>query len=255
MTDDARKAWQRPGFIIAVVVILLVLALGITALVRSLGQPDQEPTASPTTSTSTESAEPTETTSPSETTEPTPTDNSVCGLEAVELEGTLEAAPDTSWTYIGAVGVPSVEGQGPGTVAADGLRTCFARTPTGAVLSAANMTGQLAAPSVQEEAVRYFIAQGPGYDAAVSMTTESQSSPSIDLQVTGFKLLDYTGDEALVDVAVEATGNGITTYNSFRTPLTWQDGDWRQVPTADGQQQYPPVQLPNTADYIAWSAN
>jgi len=252
MANDDRKAWQRPGFIVAAAVIVLVLALGTTALIRSMGQSEEDPTPTPTATSSDPTTSPT-TADP--TSVPPEGDASTCGLELVELEGELSEAPETTWDYVGVVALPSAAGQGPGLTSADGLRTCYAHTPTGAVLSAANMVGQLATPTTRGEAVRYFIAQGPGYESAVSLTTGSDSSPSIDLQITGFELLDYSGDEALVDVAVQATGNGITTYNSFRTPLIWQDGDWRQVPAADGQPQYPPVQLPNTTDYIAWSAS
>lgn len=255
MATDDRKAWQRPGFIAAAAVIALVLALGIAALVRTLSQGDPDPTPTTPTPTATSSESTTAPTSDAPTEDPPTADASTCGLEPVELDGALTAAPETTWDYVGVIAMPSVAGQGPGATGTDGLRTCFARTPTGAVLSAANMVSQLATPTLQGEAVRYFIAEGPGYETAVSLTTGSDSSASIDLQVTGFKVLDYSGDQALVDIAVQATGNGITTYTSFRTPLIWQNGDWRQVPAANGQPQYPPVQLPNTADYVAWSAS
>lgn len=254
MTDDARKAWQRPGFIIAAVVILLVLALGITALVRSLGQPDQEPTASPTTSTSTDPSAPTETTSPPETTEPTPTEDSVCGLEAVELEGTLDAAPDTSWTYVGFIALPAVEGQGPGELSDSGLRSCFARTPAGAVLAMANFSAQVNVPELREDTFRYFTAQGPGYEAAVANAGPLSEDASGDIAVVGFRLLSYDGSEALVDVALRVTAQGQTVYISARSTAVWQEGDWRWVPAEDGSEQFGTVVLPSIADYVQWAA-
>ena len=71
---------------------------------------------------------------------PTPAqDTSVCGLPDVALSGSLEKAPSAKWSLVGTIAAPTVDGQGPGRVDADGFRSCFAHTPSGAVVAAANI--------------------------------------------------------------------------------------------------------------------
>lgn len=244
MTD--RKPWQRPGFIVATAVILAAIILGIVALVRS-GMSSPEQTDAPTPSTAATTASPT----PSATTEPS--DLSACGLEAIDLDGTLDAAPETDWTYVGVTAMPSVSGHGPGSVSPAGVRTCFAHTPTGAVLALANFLTQVNSPELQQEALREFTAQGAGYDEAVN--AGPTSSQPADLSVVGFRVLSYAGDEALVDIAMRVVTGGQQAYVSVRAPMLWQNGDWRYVPGADGQGQYPSVVLPSIGDYVVWSAS
>lgn len=256
MATDDRKPWQRPGFIAAAAVIVLVLALGIAALVRSLGQDEPAPTPTTPAPTSTGSEPSTDGTTSDPTQEPTASadDASVCGLEAVELAGGLDTAPDTTWDYVGVIAMPSVEGQGPGTTSADGVRSCYAHTPTGAVLAYANFLTQTNSADVRAAAFDYFTAQGPGRDAAVA-TAGDLAAGGTDLSIAGFRLLSYAGDEALVDVAVQVVAQGQTAFASSRANLLWQDGDWRWVPAEDGTEEYEIVVIPSVADYVAWAAS
>jgi len=253
MATDDRKAWQRPGFIVAAAVIVLVLALGVAAIIRSMGQSEADPTPTPTpTATSSEPTTATTTAEPTE--EPSAADASTCGLESVELEGGLSAAPETTWDYVGVIAMPSVAGQGPGQTSAEGLRTCYAHTPTGAVLAYANFLTQTNSADLRAAAFDYFTAQGAGRDAAVAGAGELAAGGS-DLSIAGFRVLSYEGDEALVDVAVQVVAQGQTAFASSRANLLWQDGDWRWLPAEDGSEEYEVVVIPSVADYIAWTAS
>lgn len=251
MATDDRKAWQRPGFIVAAAVIVLVLALGIAALIRSMAQSEAEPTPTPTATSSEPTTAPT-TAEPTE--EPPAGDASTCGLEPVELESGLSTAPETTWDYVGVIAMPSVADQGPGQTSAEGLRTCYAHTPTGAVLAYANFLTQTNSADLRAAAFDYFTAQGPGRDAAVASAGELAAGGS-DLSIAGFRVLSYAGDEALVDVAVQVVAQGQTAFASSRANLLWQDGDWRWLPAEDGSEEYEVVVIPSVADYIAWAAS
>ncbi|WP_052436969.1 hypothetical protein [Georgenia sp. SUBG003] len=153
---------------------------------------------------------------------------------------------------MGTVAAPSVEGMGPGEDD-DGLRTCYARTPTGAVLAAANVAAMGSSPELVGRMTEEMTAEGPGRDAALDHL-EADGAPEIPggvrYQIRGFRLLDYTGTEASVDVALGVDG-GLT--GSFVLDLRWEDGDWKVVLTDDGGLGSLPAPVPDLTGYTLWS--
>ncbi|WP_416445471.1 hypothetical protein AB3K78_01285 [Leucobacter sp. HNU] len=140
-----------------------------------------------------------------------------------------------------------------------GVWECFSRTPTGAVLAASAGVSQLSAPNpeLRREVIQSRVAPGPVQDQMLASAagSTSSSSPSMRLQVAGFRLAEYSGDKALVDVAFTADGKGKTAYLSMLVPLKWDDkrGDW--LFDYGQYDQLPPAQLPNLAGYVQWPVN
>ena len=136
MTNDASSppADENTGaskkLIGSAVVVAAIVVLGLVLSLTNIFGGETEPTANP--------SAPSPSTATATATQTAQNEASVCGLEAVELSGTVTTAPTATWALVGTTAAPSIEGQGPGKIDGDGFRSCYARTPTGALVAAAN---------------------------------------------------------------------------------------------------------------------
>jgi hypothetical protein len=238
-----QSPFRRPGWIAAAVVVgLLILAAVVVWIVSSLSPSnDAEPSPQP---------------SDSSTSAPAPSEgaeggSSICGLDLVEMSGTLDTAPATTWEYAGTTPIPVSDEFGPADTTDAGIRTCFARTPEGAALAASVGVGYLLNADTVQPWREYALAAGPIRDQLLNTPPTGESSAEIRNEVTAFRLLSYDGDSARVDVGVTVTGNGKTGYLSAVIPLIWEDGDWK-VNYSESDLTARPAQLPNLAGYIYW---
>lgn len=250
--DEGRSTWTRPAFVGSAVLVLALAILAVWLLARGDGTPAAPGTAAPGGTSAATSAGPDDpTTDPTGTAAAAPAP-SVCGLTEEADSGTLTRAPSARWELVGTVAAPSVEGMGPGEED-DGLRTCYARTPTGALLAAANVAAMGSSAELVERMTAEMTAEGPGRDAALERL-EAEDVPELPAalryQIRGFRLLDYTGTEASVDLALGVDG-GVT--GSFVLDLRWEDGDWKVVLTDDGGLGSLPAPLPDLTGYTLWS--
>ncbi|WP_051030340.1 hypothetical protein [Nocardia takedensis] len=133
----------------------------------------------------------------------------------------------------GGAALPVSASDGPATIT-DGIASGFARTPQGAVLSAADALGRvLAAPEQiwqQVVAERYH----GGGEALVDRYARSRArTPDAARYVTvpdGVRVAPgYSPDYAVVEFAVRDQLG----YRIARWPMTWFDGDWRVAVPAD----------------------
>lgn len=238
-----QSPFRRPGWIAAAVVVgLLIVAAVVVWIVSSVSSSDDpEPAPQP---------------SESSTSAPAPSEgaaggSSICGLDLVEMTGTLDTAPATTWDYAGATPFPVSDEFGPADTTDAGIKMCFARTPEGAALAASVGVGYLLNADTVQPWREYALAAGPIRDQLLNTPSTSESSPEIRNEVTAFRLLSYDGDSARVDVGVTVTGNGKTGYLSAVIPLIWEDGDWK-VNYSESDLTARPAQLPNLAGYIYW---
>ena len=245
--ETEQNPFSRPGFVLAalVVVLLIVAGVGVGGVVAGRDDDPNDPMeATPI---------PTVTAAPSDPTTTEVDGASVCGLEGVELTGSLSTAPEAVWEFQGTTGYPTSAAFGPAETNTNGVRYCFQQSPSGALFAAANAVAQGSDPTVQAAFATYFTAAGPGRDAAIA-NAMSGSASSGRIEIAGFRLLEYGDGSARVDVAVRATSNGQTIYASGVYPLTWEDGDWKLVVSDSGEMQYSFAQIPDLAGYISWGA-
>ena len=246
--DSEQNPYTRPGFVVAALVMAVVLILAAVLGYRTLTGPDEpDPSAQPTGTAPTTSVAPTETPS-------VVGSDSVCHLEAVELDGTLTAAPaNTKWELVGTTAAPSVEGHGPGVIEDDGFRYCYSRTPTGALLAAANAAAIGSNAQLLDRSVE-LIAEGPGKEAIAEQSKNLDQNPTdssgLTMQVAGFRALSYDGSEAKVDLALR-TSDGQIVSQPF--DLIWEAGDWKSRATDSGQLLSEMAALPDLTGYILWS--
>lgn len=244
--DDEKpqqSAFRRPGFIAAASVVGLLVIVAVVIIIVTALQPDSEPEPTP---------------SSSSTSAPTPSEgaaggSSICGLDLVEMSGTLDQAPVTTWEFAGTTAFPVSAEFGPADTTAGGIKTCFAQTPEGATLAASSGVGYLLNADTMRPWQEYALAQGPVREQILSSAPPATGGgPSaIRNEVTGFRLLSYDGESAKVDVGVTVSGEGKTAYLSIVMPLIWEDGDWR-VNYSPSDLTAQPAQLPNLAGYIYW---
>ncbi|MFE3459957.1 hypothetical protein ACFXKD_20625 [Nocardiopsis aegyptia] len=235
------------GFITSAVVVgvIVLLAAVVTARIL-LVDPEAEKNAP--------AAAPSPSTAPSASAGPAD-DSSVCGLTEEDTTGFLRETPEgTQWDLVGRIAAPSVDGHGPGVVETDGFRSCFARTPLGAVLAASNWAAMGAHPELSEVLIERAAAEGPGRDAALADeagegTDDSGTDDSASVQITGFRVIEYDGHTANVQIAFTSS-YGFDMIFPFH--MLWENGDWRIVLANDGgliEQPYPTDRID---EFVRW---
>lgn len=240
-----QSPWTRPGFIVAAVVVVIIVVVGIVLGVRGMSGNDD---AAPAPTSSGDPAPPSTTaTQPGEG-----QDASVCGLDGEELSGSLSTAPEAEWAYQGSTAYPTSPKFGPGASDPAGFQYCFQHSPEGALFAAAYAVTIGSDPALARDWIEYFTAPGTYRDQLLGMESDGTgpTADDIRMRIAGFRLLNYDGATASVDIAVTASVNSQPVTMSAIYPLTWTDGDWKlSTDTADPGSV---VGIPNLAGYITW---
>ncbi|PPG79281.1 hypothetical protein C5D04_10090 [Rathayibacter sp. AY1D2] len=236
--SEPRNPFTTKGFIIGATVVGVLALSGIVLGVTSLdagggGTTTADPGVSTPNPSSTLSAEA----------------ESVCGLPGYEETGTLTAAPTTEWTIVGTMAAPESAVVGPGITGTDGVRSCYAHTPEGALFAIANVWAMGTDARLSSLVTAQLTVPGAGRDAALAKDT-TQSNTGLSAQIAGFKLLSYSGTDATVDTAFQVSNGSLL---SFAYALKWVEGDWKIVLTDEGDPTFRPVALQSLGGYVTWS--
>jgi hypothetical protein len=198
------------------------------------GQPTQEESTGPP------PASPTEVPSATQTTPPPPPNSHTGGCHDKNPSQAIPrvAAPvAVSWQFEGKMLVPIQAASGPASTSANGVRSCFAHSPTGAVLAAMVLLGQIQNPEVSIAALRSRVYPGPGRDAAIAAAGQTARTPSSaepgDIQFAGFKVLDYPPNATRTILQVVADLNG-KAYGAMPVTMRWYKSDWYVELQPDG---------------------
>jgi hypothetical protein len=233
--NEEQSPLTKPKFIISAVVVAIIVALGIIlALVpKGGGTPSPEPSnAGP----STGSSQPSATSAAS-----------VCGLPSGDQAKPATAPADAKWELVGKIAAPTSPKQfGPGKTEPNGLRSCFAHSPTGALYAAVNvaaLSGSGKANLVYEQ----LAVPGPERDAVLK-SSPTAAPESVPAQLAGFTVRSYDGDRTVIDLAFKGA-NG--TFVSIPVPLQWFGGDWKIVVPATGDTGA--RQIADLSGYIEWA--
>ncbi|WP_350280057.1 hypothetical protein [Kribbella sp. HUAS MG21] len=250
-SDGAKNSFlEERGFIASAIVVgavLVCLVVWFMAGGRSddpTAGPSQTPstvvpTGQPTEEESTEPPAPTE--EPSATrTAPPPPNSRTGGCNAKNPSQAIPrvAAPlAVSWQFEGKMLIPIQAESGPAKTSPNGVRSCFAHSPTGAVLAAMVLLGQLQNPEVGIAALNSRVYPGPGRDAAIAAAKQAASTPSTtvagDIQFAGFKVLDYPPNATRAIIQVVADLNN-KAYGAMPVTMRWYKGDWYIELQTDG---------------------
>lgn len=245
MTDhNEQSPFTRPWFITAAVVIALVVVAGVILAALNLARGDDPPSPDPSSSTGA---------APSASPTADEGGESVCGLEGVELTGTVTTSPETEWLYQDVYAYPFSKTAGPGDTAAEGYRYCFQHTPEGALFAAGNMTIQSFGPAdARLDFLEYALSNGT-YRSQLLSDVGADGAADVRVAVAGFRMLAYEGDRARVDIAFRGSAQGESVSGSVVFELVWTDGDWKL--DADTPEPARIAQLPDLSGYTNWSAS
>jgi hypothetical protein len=233
--NEDQNPLTKPKFIISAVVVAIIVALGIilVLLPKGGGNPAAEPSSSGSANAGTQ---------PSST-----PGASVCGLPSGDQAKPATTPTDTKWELVGKVAAPTSPTQfGPGKTEANGLRSCFAHSPTGALYAAVNMTA-LSAAGKADLVYEQLAVPSPERDAVLKSSPTAAPS-SVSAQLAGFTFRSYEADRAVIDLAFKGA-NG--TFVSIPVPLQWYGGDWKFVVPATGDTGA--RQIADLGGYIEWS--
>lgn len=238
--DNTTSPFARRGFIAAAVVVALVVIAAVVVAISGGGDSDDVPVGvgGPATAPATSAS----------------ADAGDCDQpEGDQLPPA--AAPTNEWELVGALVAPTdPDAAGPGNVSDEGLRSCFAHDPTGALFAAVNWLGSTTDPELAPLALEELTAPGPGRDtlqaAYASDPTSVFGNDPGGFQVTGFSYLTYTGDVAMMNLAIGLVGGG---QASVPVTLEWSGQDWLVQVPADGNFGAGIDALPTLAGYVPWS--
>ena len=231
--DRSRSAWTWTAALV-----LVVIAAAAVVLVLLGPVPDDQASPQPAPTRSTPAS-------------PAPDGSaSTCGLPAGDQTVPLVAPVETQWELVGSIAAPTApQSIGPGVVT-DGLRTCFARSPLGALYAAVSFVASTSEPRLREPAVRDLTAKGPGRDRALDLVEGADPGPAgSGVQVAGFTFLNWNPDSTTIDLATNVDNTPV----HLPVPLRWQDGDWKIDLPADGDIYANIAPLPNLTGYAPWS--
>lgn len=242
--SDPRKntlsPWSRPSWITAVGFLALIAVAGLLVIVLAPRHSDTTAVASARTA------------APS--TAPARKQESRCNLPAAgdpRADNTAVRLAGTRWLYEGANGYPVSTIYGPGRTAPEGYRYCYQHSAGGALFMAAN-TVAVSPPTDQANAAyaNYLIATGPYHDQQLNADGADDPDPSLRMKITGFRILEYDGATATIDLAVHTTTIDQSMELSLVFDLVWQRGDWRY--SADVPQPMSVTQLSDAVGYTSW---
>jgi len=231
-TPNPENPFTRPWFLVSAGVVVLVLILAVVyALLPPVGAaPSRQPT-SPSTSGSTEPS--------------AASGGSVCGLP--EGKPTIPGPGLASkWELIGKTAAPTAPAEfGPGKVSSDGVRTCFAHNPTGALYAAANFAGY-SAEGKPEVLFQDLAAKGPARDRYLTAPpTFTPRDGTLSMQIAAFRVVSYTNDLAVLEIGIGGS-NGVKLSAPYT--LKWEDGDWKVIVT-----ETQPSQVENFSNMVPWA--
>lgn len=231
--------FTKPGFIIAAALVVALIAAAVVIFLLPKGQDTAQPAPVPAKSSNSATASP----SASATAE-----KSICGLPS-SSESSLGAAPKTKWELVGTMAAPTDPKIGPGKTDDQGIRSCFAHTPTGALYAAVNLWALGIDPSKERAIAEQLAAKGPGRDAGMKTPATAAPASAVKIQIAGFNV-SYTANQAVVELAFKADTGALA---SVRTTLLWQDGDWKGVVADNGAPLEEPRQVRDLSGFIPWS--
>lgn len=146
-----------------------------------------------------------------------------------------ETAPKVEWGYQKQTlwPYPTSSELGPYRTDSDGYRRCYAHSPSGALLAAANLAAMMTDPTLMtdRDSVAKFFGPGPEYETIKeklkSETLSTNSDSGIRSELYGFRILEASETKAVIDLGYQASADGRSLNLSIVYNLVWDDGDWK----------------------------
>ncbi|RPF27006.1 hypothetical protein [Georgenia muralis] len=142
---------------------------------------------------------------------------SFCGMGPAQTDGTVTRAPEgVAWELVGTVAAPALPGTGPGVKEPDGFRSCYAQSPTGALLAAANIVAMGSVDALLPRTTAELTATGPGRDAALARLDAEAADAAASAADSAAEAATTATPTA---AATDATGAAATTAPPAPAPV------------------------------------
>ncbi|MGA4543112.1 hypothetical protein ACPA54_24285 [Uniformispora flossi] len=172
-------------------------------------------------------------------------------------------APDgVTWSLYHQSLLPMSATAGPARADGDAVR-CFAHTPVGALLAAAQVTTRYSFSDDWQLVMDRSLAPGPERDAARTARTAAEAAASASprantgtggtvMQLAGFKFVSYTEDTAVIQM-MRATDGGLHMSSALYT-IKWVEGDWRLQLQTGGKPAAMVQEESSLSGFVPWQA-
>ncbi|MBT2432297.1 hypothetical protein J7F01_08785 [Streptomyces sp. ISL-22] len=160
-----------------------------------------------------------------------------------------------SWKKFGPINLPASKDAGPAVVDG-GVARCYAHTPRGALLALTNISirssngpdwRDVVDQQVYPDEAQEVFEQG----VAASRADQTSDFPSSTPTLAGYKLISYTPDTAVIDLAFDTPGGTVLT---MVLTARWHEGDWKQQMSPNGGQSESVVKRFNANGYSPFPA-
>lgn len=185
----------------------------------------------------------------------------VCNFPKVVEEPVTIAPTDVTWELAGSMATPGSVSAGPLSRGGSAqIPVCYARSPQGALLAAANWVTTMQNPKVDKAAaVTALVARTGGFDTMQSYFEGANAGaaaadvPSVT-QIAGFRMLFFDQSHAEMEIVTRATsGNSPGFMASVVYVLVWEKDDWKIAPVLDGNAPITRVVDALTPPYIPFN--
>ncbi|MDE9366563.1 hypothetical protein PZ938_13200 [Luteipulveratus sp. YIM 133132] len=179
---------------------------------------------------------------------------SFCGLPAGS-QVQPQAGPGGDWKDVGTLVAAPQDARrfGPGRIGTGSSTTCFAHSPTGALFAGAAFMAGASDDRTGADQARAMLLDGPGKQKFIDTMHEPGSSSGSDIghgNVSGFRILSYSKDQARVSVSVSFPDN---VFAALTVDLAWRHGDWKVTTLPDGSLPGGEVQVITSLDgFTPW---
>ena len=177
-----------------------------------------------------------------------PTD-SVCGLGG-GAGGSIADTPDAQWVEYRGAWLPTSE-YGPAMCRR--RISCFEHSPRGMLFAASAYTGQLTNPAYWEGDLQIFAGQHAEAHLTEAQELFTTVFSEADTALGGFRLVNYDGQTAQIDMAVTSFEGSETSRTSVVLNMVWAQGDWK-IDATDPELGISLDPLPDLIGYQHWSA-
>lgn len=178
--------------------------------------------------------------------------DSVCGLAAGDQTIPSTALLSVPLTVGDGLDVPFIDGVGPGV--SEGISHCFAHSPSGAVLAAANFMVWFSSMQDLPDVTEALVASGEDRDRLVALIeSEWGGQTGSPVAIHGYQYEDRGPDHALVVLAV-STVSAPTDLVAWPVPLVWQDGDWKVIAPVNNSWGESVITSLQVEGFVEWGA-
>ncbi|GAA2148884.1 hypothetical protein [Actinomadura napierensis] len=237
--DEAPSPFRRPGFILAAGFLTVIILLGVlVAMTRGGSGGSPGSTNPPPTGRQSGAAG--------------GTNSAACQPADTNQQVPTTAPPGVTWELFQAIALPVSPNAGP-LIRKGDIRSCYAHTPTGALIAAAQISARITYSSNWRAISEQQLTNSAGKAVFLKDRATHGANPPLQAgdvaQYAGFKFITYGPDTAVISLANRIDS---TAWIASTATVKWQGDDWKLELQSDGSPSTEGQQLASLDGYIRW---